>query len=68
MDKLLCLLGHNGNKILGYTDVLVKLAQGRYTNVVRGRMQQAPNVITRWIDEAKHKLIQMNHIRIHQED
>lgn len=38
---------HNGHKIHGYADDLVILAQGKYYNLVRGRMQLALNLIIR---------------------
>lgn len=40
MDVLLCLLAHNGYRILVYADDLDIIVQRKYDNVVRARMQQ----------------------------
>lgn len=63
VNELLYLLDHNGFNVLGYSYKLVILVQSKYNNRVKGRMQQALNIITIWTEE-EHEAIQIdNHIK-----
>lgn len=56
MDDLLRLLDRNGHRTLGYADDLVILAQGKFNDTVRERMQKALNVVTKWTDKEGLKI------------
>lgn len=56
MDELLETLSKNGHKTLGYADDLVIMTPGKYNGIVRDRMQEALNIVTKWTEKEGLKI------------